>query len=88
MLNKVKLALRISHTLLDTDIEETIAQARAEMVRAGVVSDVAESDNLLIEGAIKTYCLMHYANDSKMADGYARSWEYQLENLRKSSLEV
>ena len=26
--------------------------------------------------------------DSKMADGYASSWEYQLDNLRKSELEV
>lgn len=88
MLDKVKLALRITHTYLDSDITETIAQARAEMVRAGVQSGVAESDNLLVEGAIKTFCLMHYSNDSKMADGYARSWEYQLDNLRKSELEV
>ena len=88
MLNKVKLALRISHTLLDTDIEETIAQARAEMVRAGVLPAVAESDNTLVEGAIKTFCLMHYSNDTKMAEGYSRSWEYQLDNLRKSKLEV
>lgn len=88
MLDKIKLALRITHTYLDSDITETIAQARAEMVRAGVQSGVAESDNLLVEGAIKTFCLMHYSNDSKMADGYARSWEYQLDNLRKSELEV
>lgn len=88
MLEKVKLALRITHTLLDDDITETIAQARAEMVRAGVKSEVADSNNLLVEGAIKTFCQMHYSNDSKMAEGYARSWEYQLDNLRKSELEV
>lgn len=88
MLDKVKLALRITHTLLDSDITETIALARAEMVRAGVDSDVAESDNALVEGAIKTYCMYRYANDTKMSDGYFKSWEYQLDNIRKSVIEI
>jgi len=88
MLAKVKLALRITHTYLDSDITSTIAQARAEMVRAGVDSDVAESNHSLVEGAIKTFCLMHYSNDSKMAEGYSKSWEYQLDNLRKSDIEI
>ena len=88
MLDKVKLALRITHTLLDSEITETVAQARAEMVRAGVPSDVAESDNTLVEGAIKTFCLYRFANDTKMSEGFFKSWEYQLDNLRKSSVEV
>lgn len=88
MLEKVKLALRITHTLLDSDIEETIALARAEMTRAGVNSSLAESDNSLVEGAIKTYCLFKYANDTKMTEGYFKSWEYQLDNIRKSGLEA
>jgi len=88
MLDKVKLALRITHNLLDSEITETVAQARAEMVRAGVPSDVAESDNTLVEGAIKTFCLYRFANDTKMSEGFFKSWEYQLDNLRKSSVEV
>lgn len=86
MLEKVKISLRITHTLLDEDINQTIALARAEMVRAGVNSELAESDNLLVEGAIKTFCLYHYSNDEKMSDGFFRSWEYQLDNLRKSEV--
>lgn len=88
MLDKVKLALRITHTFLDDDISDTIALARSEMVRAGVSAGLADSENVLIEGAIKTFCLMHYSNDSKMVEGYAQSWEYQLDNIRKSNLEV
>lgn len=88
MLDKVKLALRITHNLLDSEITETVAQARAEMVRAGVPSDVAESDNTLVEGAIKTFCLYRFANDTKMSEGFFKSWEYQLDNLRKSIVEV
>lgn len=86
MLEKVKLALRISHKLLDEDIKETIDAARAEMKRSGISNLMAESnDDPLITRAIKTYCLTVYSNDSKMAEGYQVSWEYQLDNMRKSS---
>lgn len=88
MLEKVKLALRISHNLLDSDINDTISTARAEMIRSGVAVDVANSNLDVVEMAIKTYCLYVYANDTKMQDGYFKSWEYQLENIRRSSIEV
>ena len=87
MLDKVKLALRISHNLLDSDIKDTIETARAEMVRSGVSEDVAHDSNTLIESAIKTYCQAVYANDEKRAEGFMKSWQYQLDNIRKSSME-
>lgn len=86
MLEKVKLALRISHTLLDNDIEDTIRTARAEMIRSGVAEcKVEDETDDLITSAIKTYCLFSYANDTKMQEGYFKSFTYQIENLRKSS---
>lgn len=88
MLEKVKIALRITHTYLDSEILETIETARAEMVRAGVDLTVANSDLPLVENAIKTFCLYRFSNDQKMNDGFFKSWEYQLDNIRKSSLEV
>lgn len=88
MLNKVKLALRINHTLLDSDIEDTIKTARAEMIRSGCNSEIANSSHELVCQAIKTYCLYVYANDTKMQDGYFTSWMYQLENIRKSNIEL
>lgn len=85
MIDKVKVALRITHTYLDNDINETIATAQAEMVRAGVSQTVVSTNNDLVQMAIKTYCLYIYSNDDKMAEGYFKSWQYQLDNIRKSS---
>ena len=89
MLEKVKLALRISHNLLDEDIKDTIKAARAEMIRSGVNESVANCENSeIINQAIKTYCFFVYANDTKMQDGYFKSWEYQLDNIRKSTIDL
>lgn len=85
MLDKVKLALRISHDLLDGDINDTIEVARAEMIRSGVSKGYANSNHPLVENAIKTYCLYVYSNDDKKTQGYFDSWQYQLDNIRKSA---
>lgn len=85
MLGKVKTALRITHNYLDNDILDTIATSRMELIRSGVAVDVANSDDELIERAIKTYCLSVYAPDLKERDGYALSFAYQCDNLRKSA---
>lgn len=86
MLEKVKLALRINHGKLDSDIEDTIEAARAEMVRAGISQKkTTDSEDKLITQAIKTYCKWQHSNDQKLAEGYEKSWLYQLDNLRKSS---
>lgn len=86
MLEKVKLALRITHNALDSDINDTISTARAEMIRSGVAEAVANSSLDIVEMAIKTYCLSVYSNDSKMAEGFTNSWLFQLDNLRKSTI--
>ncbi len=83
ILQKVKLALRISHTLLDDEITDYIASARQEMKRAGMDAAKADSSDDIIETAIKTYVLAQYAN-SKDSERYDKSFKYQLDNLRKS----
>lgn len=88
MLEEVKLTLRISHNLLDSDIQSTIDVARAEMIRSGVSKELANSDNVLIKSAIKTYCLFVHSNDDKKTQGFFDSWQYQLDNLRKSSFDA
>ena len=59
----VKLYLRISHTLLDDEIETVIASARQELIRAGVKTSVAnsldEGSKQIVEQAIKTYAKMY-----------------------------
>lgn len=85
MLERAKLALRISHDLLNAELTEAIETARAEMVRAGVSEEVAQDDtNNLTAQAILTYIRWQYAGDTKMTEGFFKSWQYQLDNLRKS----
>lgn len=86
MLEKVKMALRISHNLLDSDINDTISTARSEMIRSGIAENIANSDIDIIQMAIKTYCLYVYASDTKLTEGYFKSWQYQLDNIRKSTI--
>lgn len=86
MLEKVKIALRISHNLLDSDIEDSISAARLELIRAGVSEDKANGDDdELVNMAIKTYCLSIYSASENVRKGYDESFKYQLDNLRKSA---
>lgn len=87
LVDDVKLYLRISHNLLDNEIEQVVASARQEMVRAGVAASVANGNDTdsvqIVNTAIKTYAKMYYA-DTKDGEKYAESFKYQLDNIRKS----
>ena len=86
LLDDVKLYLRISHTLLDSEIADVIASARFEMIRAGVDETVANAttgETGLVDQAIKTYVKAYYS-EPKDAEKYSESFKYQLDNLRKS----
>lgn len=84
-IDDVRTALRISHTKLDTEIQAAIDTAKAEMERAGVVADAIDDTDAMISAAIKTYCKFIFASDMNMRDGFFKSWEYQLDCLRKST---
>ena len=88
MRDKVKLALRITHAKLDSEIDENIDAAQEELERAGVPRDVATDPEKypLVARAIKTYCQSMAALDQNQADKYMNSFRYQADNLRKSSL--
>jgi len=88
MLNRVKLALRITHTKLDSEINDNIDAAQEELERAGVPREVATDPEKfpLVARAIKTYCQSMAALDQNQADKYMDSFRYQADNLRKSSL--
>lgn len=84
MLEQVKTALRISHNVLDDDINMTIETACTECIRAGVPVEVmSDYSNPLVTSVIKTYCMYAYA-DKDNAERYFNSFTYQLDNLRKS----
>ena len=68
ILDTVKLAARIKHDSLNSEITRQIALARAEMIRAGVPSFVAESDtNELIVECIVQGTLKNISTDEKIS---------------------
>lgn len=84
MLDKVKLALRINHNTLDSDILATIEVARADAIRSGVPSEVMNNEEEpLVASLIKTYCLYMYS-EKEDSEKYYQSYLFQLDNLRKS----
>lgn len=58
MLGKVKLALRVTTAAFDSEIEDLIAAALADLGIAGVVNQL-ESDPLIIR-AVTTYCRANF----------------------------
>lgn len=85
---KVKLALRITHDLLNAEITDVIDSARQEMIRAGVAEAVANGSSELVETAIKTYALAYFCGNLTDSEKYTESFKYQLDNIRKSIVEV
>lgn len=88
VLDDVKTAMRIRHEALDDLISKQIATARAEMVRAGVSEDVAnDDDNACVADAIVTFCQMRNADTITESDQFSKSWQYQLDCIRKSTFD-
>lgn len=58
MLEKVKLALRITTAVFDSEIEDLIAAALADLGIAGVIA-LDETDPLIIR-AVTTYCRTNF----------------------------
>lgn len=58
MLEKVKMALRITTNAFDTELTDLINSAKLDMGIAGVV--VPETLDAIVERAIITYCKVHF----------------------------
>jgi rRNA-processing protein FCF1 len=84
-IDDVKTALRRSHTKLDGEIQAAINASKKEMSRAGILPTAIVETDELIAMAIKTYCQYVFASDEKIREAFFNSWEYQLDNLRKSA---
>ena len=86
VLQKMKIALRVRSDRYDEEIKSVIGAAGMELVRAGVKPEKAQdySDDLILS-AIRAYVLAQYSTDTKMTEGYWRSFAYQTECLRKST---
>ena len=72
-LNKIKLALRISHTKLDEDVQADIDAGLADLRSCGVV--FADETDPLIYNAIKLWCRSLYTDDPAKGAEYLRRYE-------------
>ena len=78
LLVKIKTNLRISHTLLDEDLSDTIAACLQDLkvcgVQAPVPDDPQETDPLILN-AIKLYCRAEYTDDTTKAAAYKARYD-------------
>ena len=89
LIDDVKTALRIKHNALDDQINRLISTSRQEMIRAGVMSTVAnDENNLVVTEAVITFVQWKNADTVTEMEAYENSWKYQLDCLRKSSFIV
>lgn len=72
-LNKIKLALRISHAKLDEDIQADIDACLADLRSCGVIRN--DETDPLIYGAIKLWCRSLYTDDPAKGAEYLRRYE-------------
>jgi len=77
LLDDVKLALRISSSAFDVEVQDLIDAAKSDLKLSGVISekvDAAEPDPL-IKRAIIVYCKAHFGYDNPEADRFQRSYD-------------
>lgn len=72
-LTRIKLALRISHTKLDEDIQADIDACRADLEACGVI--YANVNDPLIFNAIKLWCRSLYTDDPVKGAEYLRRYD-------------
>jgi hypothetical protein len=72
-LEKIKLAIRISHDKLDEDIQGDIDACMADLRVCGIV--YAKDDDPLIFNAIKLWCRSLYTDDTAEGAEYMRRYD-------------
>ena len=82
MLTKVKLALRITTNAFDSELNDLIDAAKADLGIAGVVVPVTTDSNLdiLIQKAIITYCKLNFGQPDDY-DRLKKSYDEQKAQL-------
>lgn len=88
ILNKVKIALRITGDDFDTELTDLISAAMLDLGLAGIVNHIdTTSANALTERAIITYCKVHFgdANGAEELDRLKSSYDEQKAQLQMAT---
>lgn len=74
LLDDVKDALRVSGNALDTEIQDLIAAAKADLQLSGVHPSKISDTDPLIKRAVVVYCKAHFGWAENDADRFERSY--------------
>lgn len=76
LLEDVKLALRITSSAFDNEVEDLIKAARQDLILSGVSQNKAQDENdPLIKRAITVYCKAHFGYDNPEAERFQRAYD-------------
>jgi uncharacterized phage protein (predicted DNA packaging) len=78
MLADMKKALRVNNTAYDVEIEDLIAEARQDLIVAGLSNEVVNNEvetDPLIKRAIRTYVKANFGWDNPDAEKLQQSYE-------------
>lgn len=82
MLEEVKTALRVRNNIFNSEIQDLIDAARADLALSGVSKEKTELDtDPLITRAVKTYCKAHFGYDNPEAERFEKSYQKLKEHL-------
>lgn len=76
LLDDVKLALRVTNTAFDPEIQDLIEAARRDLVLSGITAlKVNDDTDPLIKRAIVVYCKANFGYDNPEAERFQRSYD-------------
>ena len=84
MLEAVKLAMRISTSVYDAEIQSLIDAAKADLFRTADIDSDIEEDDPLLKRAVITYCRLHFGSPNDY-DKLEMSYREQKAQLATSS---
>ena len=79
MLDKVKLALRVSGDIFDMEIQDLIDAAKLDLNISGVVK--TDEKDALIQRAIIVYCKANFGYDNNEAERFQKSYDMLKQHL-------
>ena len=86
LLDDVKLALRITSSAFDKEVEDLINAARQDLILSGVSQNKAQDENdPLIKWAITVYCKAHFGFDNPEAERFQQSYDMLKAHLTLSA---
>lgn len=81
LIDDVKQVLRVSTDSLDTEIQDLIETAKAEMILSGVDSDKIVDTDALIKRCVSLYCKANFGIGNEDSEKYQMSYEGLLKHL-------